>query len=135
MKEKNSESLGMVVLLMVAMAALLYSCGSTPNTGGAVSSAVAQIVTCPTTTVTDVSITSITSGFQPNSVSIAVNDIVRWTNNDSTTSHTVTSGTTGQFDSGNVPSGHTVCMQFLVAGSYGYFCSIHPSMTGVVKVQ
>lgn len=136
MKEKNGESLGTVVLLVVAMAALLYSCGnSSPNTGGAASSVFAQIVTCPTTTVTDVSITApIASGFQPSSVSIAVNDIVRWTNNDSTTSHTVTSST-GKFDSGNVPPGHRVCMQFLATGSYGYYCSIHPVMTGNVNVQ
>jgi plastocyanin len=77
--------------------------------------------------------------FQPNSVSIAVNDIVKWTNNDTTTDHTVTSGTPGaldgKFDSGNLAPNATVCMQFMAAGLYQYFCNIHPNMTGVVTVQ
>jgi plastocyanin len=77
--------------------------------------------------------------FQPNSVSIAVNGIVMWINNDNTTAHTVTSGTPGlpdgKFDSGNLAPNATVCMQFMSAGLYQYFCNIHPSMTGTVAVQ
>jgi plastocyanin len=76
--------------------------------------------------------------FQPNSVSIAVNDIVMWINND-TTAHTVSGGTPGapdgKFDSGNLAPNATVCMQFMSAGLYRYFCNIHPSMTGTVTVQ
>lgn len=125
-----------VVLLILFTFMILYSCGSKANTGGAVSSASARIVTCPTTTVTAVSIAGL--AFQPSSVSIAVNDIVKWTNNDSTT-HTVTSGTPGsldgKFDSGNMTPGATVCVQFLAAGSYAYFCNIHTFMTGIVNVQ
>ena len=136
MKGQNYEAHGRVILSLVAMALLLYSCGSSSNTGGSASSAFVQVVTCPATPAADVSITGATaSGFQPGTVSIAPNDIVRWTNNDSAVpDHTVTSAT-GKFDSGNVPSGHTVCMQFLVAGSYGYYCTIHSFMTGVVNVQ
>lgn len=128
-----------VVLLLLSTFTIIYSCGSKANTAGAVSSSSARIVTCPTTTVTAISITSVPA-FQPNSVSVAVNDIVKWTNNDSNfPAHTVTSGTPGsldgKFDSGNLTPNATVCVQFLVAGSYAYFCNIHTFMTGIVNVQ
>ena len=120
--------------LLIAAMVTFYSCSS-PNTT-TVSSESVRIVTCPTSTVTFVSISNFL--FQPNSVSIAVNDIVKWTNND-TTDHTVTSGTPGaldgKFDSGNLAQNATVCMQFISAGLYQYFCNIHPNMTGVVAVQ
>jgi plastocyanin len=120
--------------LLITVMATFSSCSS-PNTT-TVSSESVRIVTCPTSTVTFASISNFL--FQPNSVSIAVNDIVKWTNNDAT-SHTVTSGTPGapdgKFDSGNLAPNATVCMQFMAAGMYQYFCNIHPSMTGSVAVQ
>jgi plastocyanin len=122
----------------MTVAVTFYSCGSsTPNTTvTTVSSTSAQIVTCPGTTAADVSITT-APAFVPNSVSIAVNNIVKWTNNDST-DHTVTSGVgafDGKFDSGHIRPTGTVCIQFLAAGTYQYFCNIHTFMTGTVIVQ
>lgn len=136
MKKVNALSRSVSISLTVAMV-IFYSCGSSPNTSmNTISSASAKIVTCPTSTVTSVAISDFT--FQPGSVSIAVNTIVKWTNNDSTT-HTVTSGAPaapdGKFDSGNLAPNATVCVQFLAAGTYKYFCSIHPFMTGAVSVQ
>ena len=120
--------------MLIAAMTTFYSCSS-PNTA-TVSSESVRIVTCPTSTVTFVTISNFL--FQPNSVSIAVNDIVKWTNND-TTAHTVTSGAPGaldgKFDSGNLAPNAIVCMQFISAGIYQYFCNIHPNMTGVVTVQ
>ncbi len=126
---------GALVLLLVLLATL-YSCGS-PNTHtSTVSSASAKIVTCPTTTVTAVTISNF--AFQPGSVPVAVNDIVKWTNNDAI-AHTVTSGMAaapdGKFDSGNIEPGTSVCIQFLSAGTYQYFCNIHTFMTGTVTAQ
>ncbi len=126
---------GTLILLMAAMATF-YSCGS-PNTSmNTISSASAKIVTCPTTTTTAVAISNF--AFQPSSSAIAVNDIVKWTNNDAT-NHTVTSGTPatpdGKFDSGIIAPNATVCIQFLSAGTYQYFCNIHTFMTGTVTVQ
>jgi plastocyanin len=125
--------------LFMTAVVTFYSCGSsTPNTTAAtVSSANAKIVTCPGTTAADVSITT-TPAFQPGSVSIAVNDVVKWTNNDSAV-HTATSGTPGaldgKFDTGNLAPNAVMCVQFLAAGSYNYFCNIHTFMTGTVTVQ
>lgn len=137
MRNASTIPLGTIVLLMAVLAAL-YSCGSsTPNTNAStVSSAVAKIVTCPPAPAKSVAISNFL--FQPGSETIAVNDIVQWTNNDSTP-HTVTSGTPnaidGKFDSGQIASNTTVCVQFLATGSYQYFCNIHPFMTGTITVQ
>ncbi len=135
MTRKSALYLGVLVLLIVSMATL-YACGS-PNTHiSTVSSASAKIVTCPTTTVKTVTISNF--AFQPDNASVAVNDIVKWTNNDAVT-HTVTSGVAaspdGKFDSGNVGPGTSVCIQFLSAGRYQYFCNIHTFMTGTVTAQ
>jgi len=127
-----------LISLFIAVLSNAYGCGSsTPNTsGGHISSGSAQLVTCPTSSLESVAISN--SVFSPNQVTITVNDIVKWTNNDSIT-HTVTSGTPGaadgSFDSGNLTSGSTVCVQFLVPGTFKYFCSIHTFMTGTVIVQ
>ncbi len=138
MKRLNAWHLDVITLFFASMF-ILYSCGSsTPNTSvNTVSSAFATIVTCPTTTVKAVAISNF--AFQPGTITVAVNDIVRWTNNDTTTDHTVTSGSSGVFD-GKFDTGHIVpntpmCVQFLVGGLYPYFCTLHPFMTGTVTVQ
>ena len=129
-------TINMLVLFIAVLLSALGCSGSTRDSSG-VSTTSAQLVTCPTASFESVAITS-SKTFSPNSVTITVNDIVKWTNNDSTT-HTVTSGapgaTDGKFDSGNLTAGSTVCIQFLVTGTFDYFCNIHTFMTGAVIVQ
>jgi plastocyanin len=72
--------------------------------------------------------------FSPASVTlvIGVNNTVTWTNNDYSI-HTVTSNT-GLFDSGLLNHGNSWTYTFTAPGTYGYHCSIHPFMTGTVRV-
>lgn len=64
---------------------------------------------------------------------------IMWYNND-TTSHTITSGKpsddqTGQiFDSGLILPGKTFEFVFDEAGTYDYYCQVHPWMTGIVNI-
>jgi plastocyanin len=58
---------------------------------------------------------------------------VTWVNLD-TTAHTVTSNVSGQFDSGYITTGQTWSWTFTTAGTYHYYCAIHPSMTGTIIV-
>jgi plastocyanin len=116
---------------------VLAGCGSDDNFT-ATSTQAAQIVPCPPTGTTNVSIQDFS--YTPDNVSISVNGIVKWTNN-GLSFHTATSGTggttgtpDGKFDSGNLASGQTVCMQFLAPGTYPYFCVPHPFMIGSVSV-
>lgn len=78
--------------------------------------------------------------FSPDAVNVAVGDTVTWTNAD-TVGHTATSGqpsdnTTGTvFDSSLIKAGGTFTSPaFNTAGTYNYFCMVHPWMTGQVIV-
>ncbi|HJU14543.1 MAG TPA: plastocyanin/azurin family copper-binding protein [Candidatus Nitrosotalea sp.] len=77
--------------------------------------------------------------YDPDVVTIQPRTVVAWTNID-TTAHTVTSGnpsdnvTGTEFDSGEIGPGGTYTFVFMSPGTYPYFCSIHPWMTGSVIV-
>lgn len=76
--------------------------------------------------------------FIPNEVAIAAGGQVIW-NNDDTAAHTVTSGTPtdgpdGMFDSSLFMSRTLFSQTFDEAGTYDYFCMVHPWMTGKVTV-
>ncbi len=66
---------------------------------------------------------------------IAINNTVRWTNND-TVPHTVTFTSTPAavpaIGSGNLAPGATFTYTFTVAGTYQYHCTYHPWMNGTV---
>ena len=76
--------------------------------------------------------------FSPTSLTISVGDTVRWTNND-TAVHTSTSGTPGApdetWDSSSLSSGDRFEFTFSDAGSFNYFCTIHPNMLGAITVE
>jgi plastocyanin len=74
--------------------------------------------------------------FVPNTivVVIGVNNTVTWVNKDVAT-HTVTSDTSGQFDSGDLNQGQSWSYTFTTPGTYSYHCSIHPWMSGTVIVE
>lgn len=77
--------------------------------------------------------------FIPDEVTVDVGGEVTWTNDD-TAAHTVTSGTPsdgpdGTFDSSLITAGKTFSFTFEEAGTYNYFCQVHPWMTGSVVVQ
>ncbi len=71
--------------------------------------------------------------FIPSTLTIAAGTTVKWTNKDPIT-HTVTSNTK-TFNSGNVTSNSTFSFTFNTAGTYSYYCSIHPSMMGTIVVK
>jgi plastocyanin len=75
----------------------------------------------------------------PASVTINAGDTVEWTNSD-TAAHTVTGGSpadgpSGVFDSSLVLGGAQYAFTFEEAGSYDYFCMVHPWMVGNVQVN
>ena len=79
------------------------------------------------------------SCFQPYEAIVDVGGEVTWLNTD-TAAHTATSGDAsggpdGKFDSSLIPVGKTFSNKFTEAGTYKYFCQVHPWMTGVVTVQ
>lgn len=71
--------------------------------------------------------------FNSSSIIVKKGDTVVWTNNDAV-GHTVT-GDNGGPASSTISPGGTYSFKFNTAGTFGYHCSIHPSMTGTIIVQ
>jgi plastocyanin len=80
---------------------------------------------------TEVKIDNFTFG--PGTLTVAVGTTVTWTNKDDIP-HTVVS-TDGAFKSKVLDTDEKFSFTFSKPGSYPYFCSIHPKMTGKVVVQ
>ena len=75
----------------------------------------------------------------PYEVTVDVGGEVTWTNDD-TAAHTVTGGSatdgpSGAFDSSLFMAGTSFTHKFEEAGTYPYFCMVHPWMEGIVIVQ
>ena len=71
--------------------------------------------------------------FKPNSITIQKGTTVIWTNLDNV-QHTATSDD-GLFNSGYLSKGISWNYTFNEAGTYGYYCIPHPSMTGKIVVE
>jgi plastocyanin len=71
--------------------------------------------------------------FGPATLTVTVGTTVTWTNRDDIP-HTIVS-TDKVFKSKVLDTDETFSFTFSKAGTYPYFCSIHPKMTGSVVVQ
>jgi nitrite reductase (NO-forming) len=77
--------------------------------------------------------------FVPDTLTVSKGTTVTWTNDDSTL-HTVTSGSAEsgnsgtEFDSSYLAAGKTFQHQFGTAGTFDYYCTLHPYMKGKVVV-
>jgi plastocyanin len=78
--------------------------------------------------------------FVPDTLTVSKGTTVSWTNED-TTLHTVTSGSAEsgnsgtEFDSSYLAAGKTFQHQFNTAGTFDYYCTLHPYMKGKVVVS
>ncbi|BCX04946.1 MAG: hypothetical protein KatS3mg053_2884 [Candidatus Roseilinea sp.] len=70
--------------------------------------------------------------YSPKQAVVRVGDTVTWTNNDFAP-HTVTAND-ASFNSGTLGQGGVYSRTFGATGVFSYFCAIHPSMTGSVRV-
>lgn len=91
--------------------------------------------------------------YDPESLTVATGTEVTWTNEDANVAHTITSGSPGEsappgstdddvaaetdgLFSGEVgDAGDTFSFTFDEAGTYAYFCEIHPSMIGEIVAE
>jgi plastocyanin len=78
--------------------------------------------------------------FVPDTLPVKAGTTVTWTNGD-TTLHTVTSGTPEggnsgtEFDSSYIAAGKTFQHAFNTAGTFDYYCTLHPFMKGKIVVS
>ncbi len=115
-------------------AMLLVGCGGnsstapspTPGTGGGGGSTSADVT---------ITITGMNGGqsYSPNPATVKVGQTVAWKNADSVTHTATASG--GAFNTGNIAAGATSNpIAMMTAGSFDYYCTIHPSMVGNLTV-
>lgn len=87
----------------------------------------------------DVTITIVaengSNSFSPNPDTVLVGQKVAWHNVAGIT-HTSTSDGIGLWGTGNIANGATsTAIQMNTTGTFGYHCSIHPTMTGTLVVR
>ncbi len=75
----------------------------------------------------------IEDSFDPETTTVMAGETVSWTNMDDET-HTVTADD-GTFDSGEIENGESFNYTFEETGTFDYYCTIHPEMTGSVIVE
>jgi plastocyanin len=76
--------------------------------------------------------------YKPEQLTVAVGTKVTFTNEDSAP-HTATSGQSpaadGVFDTGNLKKGESKAVKLTKAGTFAYYCAIHPFMKATVTVK
>jgi plastocyanin len=70
--------------------------------------------------------------FAPAELTVKVGTTVTFTNHDDIP-HTIVSA--GKFRSKTLDTDNSFSFTFTAAGDYKYFCSLHPHMTGMIKVE
>jgi plastocyanin len=107
---------------------LTYDCLRAFAAGAAVCCAVYGVVAAPVEP--HVGIDNFT--FNPATITVRVGTKVEWTNNDDIP-HTVVE-TNGKFRSAALDTEDKFSFTFTQAGTFDYFCSLHPTMVGKVVV-
>jgi plastocyanin len=119
MTKKNVRIAGVVMSTMIAM--LLLVAGSSRVTASDQPSAA------------NVAVKIDNFVFSPQSITVPVGATVTWTNVDDIP-HTAVS-TDGVFKSKVMDTDEKFSYTFTKAGTYSYYCSVHPKMTGQVEVK
>ena len=81
----------------------------------------------------DISVKIANFTFDPPQITVKTGTTVVWSNDDDIP-HTVTS-TTQAFKSAALDTNDKFSFTFTTPGSYQYFCSLHPHMTGTIVVE
>lgn len=71
--------------------------------------------------------------FDPPMISVAAGDTITFTNEDGAP-HTATAKD-GSFDTPRLSKGESATVTISAAGSFDYFCKVHPAMTGKVEAK
>jgi plastocyanin len=112
---------GMVMAVLLGLAGMLWTQRGLAAGAGDAGSAKAEV------TIDNFS-------FNPQSLTVAIGTTVTWTNKDDVP-HTVVSDDKATFRSKALDTDEHFSFTFTKAGTYSYFCSVHPKMTGEIVVK
>lgn len=102
---------------------------------GAATPAAAAATPAAASTASTASVDIMGYKFSPANLTISVGDTVTWTNHDTAPHNVVISDGPVKFTSPTLNQGQTYTYTFTVAGTYNYYCSIHPDMKASVTVE
>lgn len=121
-----------IATLTVALALTTGACSSSSSDDEAASSATDAVADAPATA----DVTMARSRFGPDEVAVAAGGTVTFTNTDPF-AHTVTANPDVEpsFGSGPIDEGETFDVTFETAGTFAYFCEVHPTMRATVVVR
>ena len=119
MTKKNVRIAGVLMPVMIAM--LLLFAGSS------------RVAASDQPTAANVAVKIDNFVFGPQAITVAVGTTVTWTNSDDIP-HTAVS-TDGVFKSKVMDTDEKFSYTFTKAGTYSYYCSVHPKMTGQVVMK
>ena len=127
-------SKALLLTAVLATAAAMAACSSDPTPTPAATPLPAATPTPDATKEGDVS--SDIVNFTHQDLVVSAGATLTWVNRDSAT-HTSTSrvGSPGRWNSRGLRTGESFTFAFNEPGTYEYFCSIHPRMTGTVTVN
>ena len=75
-----------------------------------------------------------TYAFHPAALNIKIGDTVTWTNQDTAAHNVVTTSGPATLHSPMLPKGRSWSFTFRLAGTYAYYCSVHPDMRAQIVV-
>jgi plastocyanin len=135
MKRRNNTNR---LALMTAGLLVFGACsGSTSTDSTTAPTTTTAIAAAPTTepalTSGAAEVDIVNFSFNEAETTVKVGDTVSWTNSENGIQHTTTANE-GLWASGALDSGGVFEFTFTEPGTYSYFCSIHPSMTGTITV-
>lgn len=126
---RSHTRLGAALVVIIGAALLVTGCGGSatattaPATGGGTT----------TSSATGSQVVMKNIAFDPPTLTIKVGQAVTWVNQDSVQHDVVANN--GEFKSNLFGAGGTFSFTFTKVGTYPYYCTIHPHMTGTIIVQ
>ncbi len=127
---KSPLVIGIIVVLTLVLTGIAISTGIDISEGIADQQTQNAIHNKPLTNVTSVEITG--DQFAPANLQVKVGTTITWTNKDSV-AHSVTFKN-GMKDSGLFTQGKSYSYTFTKAGTFAYYCIVHPHMVAQVVV-
>lgn len=139
MTRRSSSILGLAAAAILTLAA----CGGgttsdapatdPPASAPAVSDAPSTSVCTPSLAGINATVSMQGFAFDPGLITASVGDIIVWTNEDDVP-HTATLTDDPACTTANLGNGISGGLTFSEAGTYAYFCKIHPDMTGTIEI-
>jgi plastocyanin len=120
------------LIFILFLTGLLSGCGKDRGGGVAAVQSTVKYLVCPSTGTTDIAVEN--EQFLPATVTIEVNDIVKWTNTGTGAWYWVASENVpgGTFNIDGIHPGESACLRFTAPGTYEYHCD--PDVGGTVIV-